>query len=109
MPLLDVMLYPHTTGIWRPRLLAKAWKGQRSHSLTCPLTSLHWPYTARLTNTSTHLLFSWGVCACAEQVMGMGWNRSEMEKSQSPVPSELQEPAPQDQASFDMPSIFCIH
>lgn len=67
-----------TTGIWRPRLLAKAWKGAEvrlpaySH-----IWATHLPTPLTLTLTSAHLHFG-RVCDTPEdRVMGMQSCRTE--------------------------------
>ena len=58
-----------TTGIWRPRLLAKAWEGDRGH--TASLATLTCGPSTPLSSTSAHLHLG-GVCYTLEdRVMGV--------------------------------------
>lgn len=66
---LKIYMLCTTTGIWRPRLLAKAWKGAEVTQPACPHS--HLTYLPTLADTSAHLHLG-GVCDASEDgVMGM--------------------------------------
>ena len=66
---LKIYMLCTTTGIWRPRLLAKAWKGAEVTQPACPHS--HLAYLPALADTSAHLHLA-GVCDMPEDgVEGM--------------------------------------
>ena len=60
---LKIYMLCTTTGIWRPRLLAKAWKGVEVTQPACPHS--HLAYLPALADTSAHLHLA-GVCDMPE-------------------------------------------